>query len=785
MRRGRRTSLCIAVATVVASVCTVGSNAARAAVVGSRFVALTPTRILDSRPGLVPDDGIEGQIGASGAVVLHVAGRGGVPAGGVTAVVLNVAVTEALGAGFVQVAPSDAPLGTTANLNVTAVGQTISNQVTVPLGPDGSIRFYLQSGGHLVADVFGYFSESAATATGRYEPLAAPTPRRILDTRDPLQVPVADPGDTADCGDFPAWHEAWYFFWTFRRWGDPARLDGNSDGIPCDSLPGGPKTASPPPDLFMMGAGASLRLPITTGSDLPGGLAPPGHVTAVVLNLAVTDAIAAGYWQVVPTGGGAPFGSSANLNVERRGQTISNQVIVPVGADGTITIFAQSGGHVIVDVAGVFSGPSSAVSTSGLFRPITPSRLLDTRDPTNTPQLGPIPGGAAVTIQGSGRFGIPQPVSALAMNVAIADALRPGYVQVFPPGGGTPGGSATVNVEFAGQVISNATLASVDPNGRFSIFTQGGGHLVADVSGYFTTTTTPPPGADPVVLAAGDIAACSSSGDEATAAILAGQPGTVITLGDNVYSDGTAAEFANCYDPSWGAHKARTRPSPGNHDYHTAGASGYFGYFGAAAGDPAKGYYSYDLGDWHVVSLNSNCSTVSCSSNSPQVTWLRADLAASGARCTLAYWHHPRFSSGSNHGSSTSVQPLYQALYDHDADLILVGHEHNYERFAPLTPTGSIDTSRGIRQFVVGTGGRSHYGFGPAITGSEVRDGSALGVLKITLEAGSYDWQFLPVAGQTFTDSGTQTCHRVWRPVGWAEGGPVPARTATPRRAEP
>ena len=273
------------------------------------------------------------------------------------------------------------------------------------------------------------------------------------------------------------------------------------------------------------------------------------------------------------------------------------------------------------------------------------------------------------------------------------------------------------------------------------------------------TTTTSAPGADPVILGAGDIASCSSSGDEATAALLAGQSGTVITTGDNVYANGTTTEFNNCYNPSWGAHKARTRPSPGNHDYGTSGAAGYFNYFGAAAGDSSKGYYSYDLGNWHVVSLNSNCSMVSCGAGSAQEQWLRADLAASTKPCTVAYWHHARFSSGTSDGSNSSVQPLYQALYDNNADLALVGHEHNYERFAPMTATGSIDTARGIRQFVIGTGGRSHYGFGTPITGSEVRNSTAYGVLKVTLKSNSYDWQFLPVAGQTFTDSGTTACH--------------------------
>jgi hypothetical protein len=272
-------------------------------------------------------------------------------------------------------------------------------------------------------------------------------------------------------------------------------------------------------------------------------------------------------------------------------------------------------------------------------------------------------------------------------------------------------------------------------------------------------TTTTAAGGDPVMLGAGDIASCSSSGDEATAALLGANPGTVFTTGDNAYDSGTAGEFADCYGPSWGAYKARTRPAPGNHDYNTSGASGYFDFFGAAAGDPAQGYYSYDLGAWHIVSLNSNCGVVACSAGSAQEQWLRADLAAHPTACVAAYWHHPRYSSGTHHGSSDATQALWQALYDAGADLILAGHEHNYERFAPMTATGSVDGARGIRSFVVGTGGRSHYGFGPPVTGSEVRNDTAWGVLAVTLHAGSYDWQFLPVAGQTFTDSGTQACH--------------------------
>jgi len=243
------------------------------------------------------------------------------------------------------------------------------------------------------------------------------------------------------------------------------------------------------------------------------------------------------------------------------------------------------------------------------------------------------------------------------------------------------------------------------------------------------------------MLAAGDIGSCGSTGDEATAALLSARPAAaVITLGDNAYDRGTSAEFSGCYEPTWGASKQRTKPSAGNHDYETTGASGYFGYFGAAAGDSAKGYYSYDSGAWHVVALNANCSNVSCDDGSEQERWLRADLANHPAACTLAYWHQPRFSSGTTHGSTTTVSALWKDLYDAKADLVLEGHEHNYERLGPLDPDGKINTERGIRSFVVGTGGFSHYPVGTPITGSEVRNGDTFGVLQLTLKANGFDW---------------------------------------------
>jgi acid phosphatase type 7 len=262
-----------------------------------------------------------------------------------------------------------------------------------------------------------------------------------------------------------------------------------------------------------------------------------------------------------------------------------------------------------------------------------------------------------------------------------------------------------------------------------------------------------------VLVGAGDIASCSSSGDEATAKLLDGISGTVFTIGDNAYSSGTATQFKNCYDPTWGRHKARTKPSVGNHEYLTAGASGYFGYFGVAAGDPSKGYYSYNFGDWHIVSLNSMCEKVGgCGATSPMVTWLKQDLAANPRKCTLAYFHHPLFSSG-DHGNTPKMRPTWDALYAANADVVLNGHDHSYERFAPQNPSGKLDTARGIREFVVGTGGGSLRPFDDIQANSQVRNATTHGVLKLTLNPDSYAWKFVPVAGKSFTDSGSRSCH--------------------------
>ncbi|HET7232507.1 MAG TPA: metallophosphoesterase [Longimicrobium sp.] len=257
------------------------------------------------------------------------------------------------------------------------------------------------------------------------------------------------------------------------------------------------------------------------------------------------------------------------------------------------------------------------------------------------------------------------------------------------------------------------------------------------------------------VVAAGDIAGCWWRSDEATARLLDNIGGVVMPLGDNVYSDGSAGQFADCYGPTWGRHKSRTRPAIGNHDYRTEHGAPYYDYFGAAAGPRGKGWYSFDVDGWHVVVLNSEGYT---EEGAEQIQWLRDDLRRHPARCTLAAIHRPRFSSG-KHGDSERVKPLFAALYEGGVDVLLSGHDHIYERFAPQDPSGHVDTQRGVRQFVVGTGGAPFYDFQPRINpNSEVHQNQVHGVLRLTFRPDGYDWEFVGV-GEGFSDKGTDRCH--------------------------
>jgi len=257
-----------------------------------------------------------------------------------------------------------------------------------------------------------------------------------------------------------------------------------------------------------------------------------------------------------------------------------------------------------------------------------------------------------------------------------------------------------------------------------------------------------------VVLIAGDIAQCDTPGAQLTGQLINTLPYPVLAVGDLAYPNGSTADFARCYTPHWGAFKARTYPAPGNHEYGTAGAAGYFEYFGARAGEAGKGYYSFDLGAWHVVSLNSNREL---ETDAPQLKWLDEDLRRHRQRCVLAYWHHPRYSSGP-HGADTRTQAFWALLHRHGVSVVVTGHDHIYERFAPMNEHGAHDPLRGIRSFIAGTGGARHYAVKQSIALSEVVNGETWGVLKLTLGADQYAWAFLPVAGQVFSDSGSAQC---------------------------
>ncbi len=281
------------------------------------------------------------------------------------------------------------------------------------------------------------------------------------------------------------------------------------------------------------------------------------------------------------------------------------------------------------------------------------------------------------------------------------------------------------------------------------------------------------PGGDPVIAAAGDIAcdqtknAPTPEPDEGPGGCRQGTTATllgtrrfaaILTLGDAQYDSGSLPQFMSSYDKTWGKYDSITRPAPGNHEYDTPHAAGYYAYYGARAGDPHQGYYSYDLGKWHLIALNAECSDIGgCQTGSAEERWLKRDLAAHRSNCTLAYWHQPRFSSGHHHSDPT-YNAFWQDLYAAHADLVLNGHDHLYERFGPQAPNGRA-TAAGITEIIAGTGGRSHYQFTKIEPNSQVRNNTAFGILEVGLHPHSFDWRFVPVAGMSFTDRGSRACH--------------------------
>jgi uncharacterized protein YjdB len=492
---------------------------------------------------------------------------------------------------------------------------------------------------------------------------------------------------------------------------------------------------------------------------------------------------------------------------DRQGNSLGNQPVVwstsdplvaRISASGLLTATGIGTGFVIADAAGQRDSVGLRVEASIRRIRVRPDQNTlqpgDTLQMVGTPQdadgrtldgrevvwtsskasVAKVSSSGLVTAIARGTVSITATAEGVAGSVTLTVRDRVAKVTLSPEVDDLSVGEKTDLVatlrSTSGEVLTGrevvwssdrADVASVSSSGRVTARAPGVATIVARseaVEGRAAIHVSQAAGGGgddgAVLVGAGDIGSCIGDGDEATAKLLDRIPGTVFAAGDNVYKSGTAAEFANCYGPTWGRHKARTRPVAGNHEYETPGATGYFGYFGAAAGDPDKGYYSYEVGSWHVVTLNSN---LPAKAGTPQAQWLTADLEGHQTRCTVAIWHHPSFSSDSG---STRMRDAWQILYDHGAEIVISGHHHNYERFAPQTATGVLDPSRGLRQFVVGTGGRSlggKTGWSPPNT--EIRYTEGFGVLKLTLHADWYEWEFVPVAGTSFTDEGSARCH--------------------------
>ena len=376
----------------------------------------------------------------------------------------------------------------------------------------------------------------------------------------------------------------------------------------------------------------------------------------------------------------------------------------------------------------------------------------------------------------AGAFALVAVVVASAVLALGARGPLSGTASASPSSSPSPSPSpAPSEVVFGGSgtagSVDPSPLASATPSARppTRITPAPGTHLppfptptTGPSEGVTTPPATTPRPVTVTIVAAGDIACdpahnvgAPADCDQAATAAQIGQlhPTAVLALGDTQYENGTAAGYKSVYGPTWGQYRSITYPAIGNHEYLTSGASGYFGYFGVPA------YYSYNLGNWHMVSLDSECSHVGgCGAGSRQEAWLLADLAANPSQCTLAYWHEPRWSSG-EHSDAAQMSTIWADLVAARVDVVLSGHNHDYERFAPLNATGQPDPL-GTTEFVVGTGGKNHYGFTAApLPGEVVRNDKSFGVIDMTLSPAGYSWKFVPAPGYTFTDSGSASCH--------------------------
>ncbi|MFC7489439.1 MULTISPECIES: HNH endonuclease family protein [unclassified Knoellia] len=399
-------------------------------------------------------------------------------------------VTQAARAGWVQVYPTgQATVGSSSNLNIEYTGQNIANMVTVPVGDNGTVTLYTSGGGHLLVDVFGYYTPAASVASGRF---AALTPARLLDSRNGTGSPApVNPGDTKNCGDFATWTAANNWFWTYYpHYGDVAQLDGNDDGVPCESLSGAPATARPPARA-KPASGSLTKFQVTGRGGVPGG------ASAVVLNVTATQAAGGGWLQVMPTNGSVAPGAYSNVNLMRVGQTAAGLTTVPLSNAGTVQIYTSIATHLIADVAGYYTGASDEVTSRGLFVPITPSRIKDTRSATKPAS------GSTVSLAPAGKGGIPTTgAAAIALNLTATQATGVGYLQVYPTGQGTPGASSNVNTERAGQTIANAAMAKLGTGGTATVYVSRSTHVFGDVAGYFTGNPgTSDPSLDGLVVA--------------------------------------------------------------------------------------------------------------------------------------------------------------------------------------------------------------------------------------------------------------------------------------------
>jgi len=483
------------------------------------------------------------------------------------------------------------------------------------------------------------------------------------------------------------------------------------------------------PETFTIDTSAptvSLTAPGTTNDATPAFTGTASEATVVRVRISAPRAGDVQTLEATPGAGGAFSAEATTL------------------ADGTYTVRAEQ-----TDAAG---NPGASETRTLTVDTAAPALTL------TTPGDGSQTADASPTVAGSGGIA-PGDADAVEVRITRGDGLVRTLAATREPGGA-----------FAVTPPRNLALGPYTVRAEQA---DAAGNTGATASRTFTVVAPE----TPVIAASGDIA-CDPSDSAFNAGL--GTPtrcrqgatsdlvtdeslSAVLILGDVQYADGTPEKFARSYDPSWGRVKDVTRPAIGNHEYWSAGATGYFDYFNGAgnptgpAGDRSTGYYSYDIGAWHFVALNSNCSIVACAAGSAQEQWLRADLAANASACTLAYFHHPRWSS-SKYGSSTAVAPLVQALYDDGADVMLTGHAHLYERFAPQAPDGTADPADGIRQFVVGTGGKSLYDFGSTAPNSGMRQNWAYGVLNMTLRPNGYDWSFVAAPGAPFTDVGTDVC---------------------------